>query len=95
MLVWVEVRKSVLRQTSYVLGYGFVRGLSEEEAAERRGRPSSPRSISFLTPFLSFSYPPSLPSLVETKLCDPDVNSQAGYFKISGSKDKNCTCVNS
>ncbi|EWM30038.1 serine protease family [Nannochloropsis gaditana] len=26
---------------------------------------------------------------VETKLCDPDVNSQAGYFKISGSKDKN------
>ncbi|GAB5036979.1 serine protease [Nannochloropsis oceanica] len=26
---------------------------------------------------------------VETKLCDPDVNSQAGYFKITGSKDKN------
>jgi hypothetical protein len=30
-------------------------------------------------------------STVETKLCDPDVNSQAGYFKITGSKDKNCT----
>lgn len=26
---------------------------------------------------------------VETKLCDPEVESQAGYFKISGSKDKN------
>jgi hypothetical protein len=32
-------------------------------------------------------------STVETKLCDPDVNSQAGYFKISGSKDKNCTSI--
>ena len=30
---------------------------------------------------------------VETKLCDPGVGSQAGYFKIEGSKDTNCTSL--
>lgn len=30
---------------------------------------------------------------VETKLCDPDVQSQSGYFKIAGSKDMNCACA--
>ena len=49
-------------------------------------------SLSQNPPFLSPIHP-FCPSIVETKLCDPDVNSQAGYFKNSGSKDKNCTCT--
>lgn len=30
---------------------------------------------------------------VETKLCDPGVQSQSGYFKVTGTKDTNCTCA--
>lgn len=37
--------------------------------------------------------PQPLPCAVETKLCDPNVQSQSGYFKIKGSKDTNCTCT--
>lgn len=32
---------------------------------------------------------------VETKLCDPGVQSQSGYFKVTGTKDTNCTCTRS
>lgn len=76
------------------IDYPYMLGLSA--CCERRGNQRGVAALfTLLSCFLTLSFTLSsslfVSSAVETKLCDPDVNSQAGYFKITGSKDKNCT----
>ena len=99
MLVWIGGRRGFgSAKSPYVLGIGVslsVRYYQRRSYCSRKEWSPLFPSLNLVahTPFLPFSFPPLLPFTVETKLCDPDVNSQAGYYKISGSKDKNCTCV--